>query len=218
MRLPRRAAVALAVALAAALFTAEAQAADSISFGDQGQTATFGANAVVRIDGSITYNTDCPKPGIKDFFYPATDVYIVDSGTGTGKLQDASQGRPNTIVSATTTFLDEVIAMTAPSGNLEEGDYDVVYDTCQDGQYDPGRDTIFHDAVKVFLPLQLPDSGGAIGAIKDQARREYYSWLATRLAMNGLFKLADKAINLQCDIGNPIGCAMKELDYFSGIK
>ena len=132
MRLPRRAAVALAVALAAALFTAEAQAADSISFGDQGQTATFGANAVVRIDGSITYNTDCPKPGIKDFFYPATDVYIVDSGTGTGKLQDASQGRPNTIVSATTTFLDEVIAMTAPSGNLEEGDYDVVYDTCQE--------------------------------------------------------------------------------------
>ena len=64
----------------------------------------------------------------------------------------------------------------------------------------------------------LPLADGAIGAIKDQARREYYSWLATRFAMNGIFKLADKAINLQCDIGNPIGCAMKKLDYFSGIK
>ena len=41
----------------------------------------------------------------------------------------------------------------------------------------------------------LPLTGGAVGAIKDQARRESYSWLATRLAMNGIFKLADKAIN-----------------------
>ena len=49
--------------LAAAFFTAEAQAADSISFGDQGSTATFGANAIVGIDGSITYRTDCPGPG-----------------------------------------------------------------------------------------------------------------------------------------------------------
>src|SRR3954447_25678693 len=101
----RRALPALAVTLAGLCFAAQAQAADSISFGDQGQTATFGANAIVRIDGSITYTTDCPKPGIKDFFYPATDVYIVPSGSGTGKLEDASGGRPNTIVSATTTFL-----------------------------------------------------------------------------------------------------------------
>jgi len=211
MRLPRRAAVALAVALAAALFTAEAQAADSISFGDQGQTATFGANAVVRIDGSITYNTDCPKPGIKDFFYPATDVYIVDSGTGTGKLQDASQGRPNTIVSATTTFLDEVIAMTAPSGNLEEGDYDVVYDTCQDGNFDPGVDTVFPHAVHVSIPILLPEPDGAIADLKSESRTEYESWMKTRQLMSGVFKLADQAIKTQCKAGNPIGCAMKKV-------
>jgi hypothetical protein len=112
----RRALTALAVALAAACFTAEAQAADSISFGDQGQTATFGANAIVRIDGTITYESHCPKPGINDFFYPATDVYIVPSGAGTGTLHDACGGRPNTIVSSATVFTDELIALTAPGG------------------------------------------------------------------------------------------------------
>ena len=218
MRLPRRAAVALAVALAAALFTAEAQAADSISFGDQGQTATFGANAIVRIDGSITYDTDCPKPGIKDFFYPATDVYIVPSGSGTGKLEDASGGRPNTIVSATTTFLDEVIAMTAPAGNLDEGDYDVVYDTCQDGNFDPGVDTVFPHAVTVTLPDVLPLADGAINDLKGESRTEYDSWMRTRQLMSGVFKLADQAIKTQCKAGNPIGCAMKKVDYFGGVK
>jgi hypothetical protein len=208
----------LVVALAAAVLSGKASAADSLTFPNGDTTATFGANDIVRIDGSITYASDCPKPGINDFFYPATDVYLVWAGSEGGKLEDAGGGRPNTIISGASLFSDEVIGLTAPGGKLAAGTYDVVYDTCQDGQYDPGRDTIFHDAVRVFLPLQLPDSGGAVGAIKDQARREYYSWLATKFAMEGMFKLADKAINLQCDIGNPIGCAMKELDYFSGIK
>jgi hypothetical protein len=111
-----------------------------------------------------------------------------------------------------------VIGLTAPGGKLAAGVYDVCTTRARTASTTPGGNTILHDAVKVLLPLQLPDSGGAIGAIKDQARREYSSWLATRFAMNGIFELADKAINLQCDIGNPIGCAMKELDYFSGIK
>src|SRR5262245_24238656 len=208
----------LAAICAAAVMPAAALAADSLSFANGDTKMAFGKDAVVSIDGSITYASDCPKPGINDFFYPATDVYLVDAGFSGGELHDVGGGRPNTIVSGASLFSDEVIGLTAPGGKLKSGVYDVVYDTCQDGQYDPGRDTIFHDAVKVFLPLQLPDSGGAIGAIKDQARREYYSWLATRFAMNGMFKLADKAINLQCDIGNAIGCAMKKLDYFSGIK
>ena len=197
---------------------AAALAADSLSFANGDTKATFGANDIVRIDGSITYASDCPKPGINDFFYPATDVYLVEAGSEGGELHDVGGGRPNTIVSGASLFTDEVIGLTAPGGKLDDGVYDVVYDTCQDGQYDPGRDTIFHDAVTVDMPFVAPLADGAIGAIKDQARREYYSWLATRFAMNGIFKLADKAINLQCDIGNPIGCAMKKLDYFSGIK
>src|SRR5262249_51962059 len=165
MRQTRRAIAALVVMAAAAVFAAEAQAADSLSFGDQGQTAVFGSNAVVRIDGSITYESNCPKPGINDFFYPATDVYVVDSGATAGKLEDASGGRPNTIVSSASAFTDEVIAMTAPGGNLETGDYDVVYDTCQDGQYDPGVDTIFPHAIHVTVPDLLPTADDGIKAI-----------------------------------------------------
>src|SRR5215470_7835891 len=90
---------ALAVALATGGFAAQAQAADSLSFGDQGQSAGFAANAIVRIDGTISYETNCAKPGIPDFFYPATDVYIVPTGATSGELHDASGGRPNTIVS-----------------------------------------------------------------------------------------------------------------------
>src|SRR5262245_55438702 len=210
----------MAAVAAAAVLPATARAADSLSFANGDTKMHFGKDAVVSIDGSITYASDCPKPGINDFFYPATDVYLVDAGFSGGELHDVGGGRPNTIVSGASLFTDEVIGLTAPGGKLEGGVYDVVYDTCQDGQYDPGYDTIFRDAVTVAevetFPSPLP--GPAIGAIKDQARREYYSWLATRLAMNGLFKLADKAINAQCDVGNAVGCAMKELDYFSGIK
>jgi hypothetical protein len=108
---------------AAAVFAAEAQAAYSMSIGDQGQTAVFGSNAIVRIDGSITYESHCAKPGSNDFFHPATDVYVVPSGETSGTLEDASGGRPNTIVSSASAFTDEVIAMTAPAGNLETGDY-----------------------------------------------------------------------------------------------
>ena len=210
---------ALAVAVAVALFTAaEAQAADSLSFGEQGSRGSFGANAIVRIDGSISYRNDCPKPGISDWFYPATDVYIVELGAGTGPLHDVGGGRPNTIVATATAFGDEVIAMTAPAGNLDEGSYDVVYDTCQDGQYDPGFDTIFDRAVTVELPYVLPLADQAIKGLKDESREEYASWLQTRKAMEGIFKQADKALKSYCKVGNAIACSMKKLDYFDGVK
>ena len=218
MRYTRRAAAVLAVTVAAALWTAQAWADDSISFGDQGPTATFAANEIVRVDGRITAHNDCPKPGINDFFYPATDVYLVPAGTAFGALHDASGGRPNTIVSTTSAFLDEVIAMTAPAGNLDEGTYDVVFDNCQDGNYDPGADTLFPDAVTVTLPDVLPLADGAIRGMKDESRAEYESWMRTRHDMEGVFKNADEAIKVMCKAGNPIGCAMKKLDYFSGIK
>ena len=214
----RRALVALAVVTAAAPFTAEAYAADSISFGDKGSSATFGANEIVGIDGSITYRNDCPKPGIDDWFYPATDVYLVPAGSGTGTLQDVGGGRPNTIVATATAFLDEVIATTAPAGNLDEGEYDVVYDTCQDGEFDPGFDAVFADAVTVRLPDVLPLADGAIGRIKSEARDEYAAWMKTRKDMSGIFKLADRALKVQCKAGNAIGCAMRRLDYFDGVK
>src|SRR4051794_19550080 len=220
MRKTRRVVGALAVALAAAGFTAQAQAADSISFGDEGTKATFGANAIVRVDGTITYRDDCPVPGVKDFFYPATDVYIVPAGTGTGtgKLHDVDGDRPNTIVSGASLFTDEVIAMTAPAGKLDEGEYDVVYDNCQDGYYDPGYDTVFPGAVTVTLPDVLPLADNGINAIKDESRQEYHSWLATKLTMQALFKLADQALKTECMAGSPVGCVLKNINYLSGVK
>ena len=83
---------ATAVVIGATVLPSTASAADAISFGEQGQSATFGANAIVRIDGSITYDSNCPESGIDDFFYPATDVYIVPTGGGSGELQDAGGG------------------------------------------------------------------------------------------------------------------------------
>jgi alpha-tubulin suppressor-like RCC1 family protein len=198
--------------------SAHASGRDSLQFGENGPIATFGANAVIAIDGSITFNDDCPKGGIDDFVFPATDVYVVQPGTGhDSKLEDVG-GRPNTIVSNATLFTDETIAVTAPSGHLGNGVYDVVYDTCQDGGYDPGVDTVFEGAITVALPQVLPPASDAIANMKGGALVEYASWLATRLAMEQMFKLADQALKAQCEVGNPIGCAMKKLDYFGGIK
>src|SRR4051794_35804484 len=168
----RRAVAALAIAAAAACFTAEAQAADSLSFGEQGTKATFGANRVVSIDGTITYRDDCPVPGIKDFFYPATDVYLVQSGTASAgaELHDVGGGEPNTIVSGASVFLAGMTAKSAPAGNLDEGEYDLVLDNCQDGNYDPRWDCFFPDAVTITLPDVLPLADNGIKAIKDGSR------------------------------------------------
>jgi alpha-tubulin suppressor-like RCC1 family protein len=218
MRHTRRAVAALAVAAGVAFFTAEAQAADSLRIGDQGSSAAFAENAIVRIDGSITYQNRCPLPGINDFFYPATDVYIVKAGAGTGTLHDAGGGRPNTIVATSSAFVEEVIAMTAPAGKLDEGEYDVVYDTCQDGNYDPQYDTIFPRAVTVTLPEVLPLADRGINAIKDEAREEYESWLATKWTMRALFLLADQALKTECMAGSPTGCVLKHMSHFSDVK
>jgi alpha-tubulin suppressor-like RCC1 family protein len=218
MRKTRRALAALTAVIAAGCFTAQAQAADTISFGESGPTATFGMNAVVRIDGTITYRNDCPKPGINDFFYPATDVYVVAHGAGTGTLQDVNE-RPNTIVSGASMFTDEIIAMTGPSGFLQTGEYDVVFDTCQDGQYDPGFDTIFPSAITADVPEEsVPLGDNAITSIKDEARDEYTSWLWTRRSMQAIFLLAEKALLTECRAGSPTACASRLMSGFSGIK
>jgi alpha-tubulin suppressor-like RCC1 family protein len=218
MRKTRGALAALAAVIAAGCFTAQALAADTLSFGESGPTATFGMNAVVRIDGTISYRNDCPKPGINDFFYPATDVYIVGHGASTGTLQDVNE-RPNTIVSGASMFSDEIIAMTGPSGFLQTGEYDVVFDTCQDGQYDPGFDTVFPNAITVDAPVEsVPLGDNAITSIKDEAREEYTSWLWTRRGMQAVFLLAEKALLTECRGGSPTACASRLMSGFSGVK
>ena len=45
-----------------------------------------------------------------------------------------------------------------------------------------------------MLPDVLPLADAAIVARRTRPASEYYSWMATRFAMKGLFKLADQAI------------------------
>src|SRR5688500_12006130 len=125
--------------------------ANTLWVGEFGEThGTFGANAVVRIWGDLYVKTfGCAEDGVNDFVYPTSNVYVVAPGTGTGELNDVTGGRPNTVVQYATVFDDEIIAMTQPGGTLPEGTYDVVFDTCQDGRFDPEEDSVFPNAVTV---------------------------------------------------------------------
>src|SRR5262245_39458493 len=208
----------LAVTSFAPAGAARASGLDSLSFSDG--DGHFGGNDVVRIDGRLNFDTNCDDDGVPDWVYPATDVYITAPGAAVdgAALKDVTGAMPNTIIPGASIFSDEVIAITAPGGHLGEGTYDVVYDTCQNGKYDAGQDTVFPDVITVTIPANLPAATGAITAMKQDAAVDWVAWLATRYAMQKLFDLADKAINIQCEIGNSIGCAMKKLKYFDDVK
>lgn len=200
---------------------APAAANDNVLWvGKVGEThGTFGANAVVRIWGDLRVKTyGCPDGGVNDFVYPTSDVYLVAPGSGYGELTDATGARPNTVVQYASVFDDEVVAMTAPGGKLAEGSYDVVFDTCQDGTYDPEDDTVFPGAVTVTMPPTLPAPDAALSDLKDASHAEYESWKTTRTAMNGVWKMVEKAIKTGCKAGNPLACAMKYGNYFGPIK
>lgn len=160
-----------------------ARAADNLPYGqelywteDLGSPTgrSFGANSSVTIyQGSMAF---VPGPictsflnGQNDFIYPATDVYIVESGSvqDYAPLEDVS-GTPNTVVAGASSglFIDEFIGTAGGKfppefedliGELEEempglipeGTYDVVYDECQDGKYQPTYDALFSGAIVV---------------------------------------------------------------------
>src|SRR5262245_64712784 len=165
-----------------------------IDFGDGEFQRSAGANDAIYIDGLIPYNDNCLHGGTQDFLYPATDVYIVPAGSASGgaKLTDVN-GTPNTIVATSTgVFVGEMIAVTAPTGTLGAGDYDVIYDNCQDGTVDP-EDAVWPDAISVTMPAgDLPPVSGSIKKIKDAAREQYVSWLKNQMALKALF-LAEQA-------------------------
>jgi alpha-tubulin suppressor-like RCC1 family protein len=205
------------------VITAQAPAAanaNSLWVGKIGEThGTFGANAVVRIGGDLQVKTfGCAEDGVNDFVYPTSNVYVVAPGTGAGELTDVTGGRPNTVVQYATMFDDEIIAMTQPGGTLAEGTYDVVFDTCQDGRFDPEEDSIFPNAVTVSMPTTLPAADSALATLKHASHAEYESWKQARTVMNGVWKLVDKAVKGGCKAGNPWACGMKYANYFGPIK
>lgn len=189
---------------------AAATGVDALSFGEN-PTATVGANAVVRIDGRLTYETRCSDKGFPDFVYPATDIYVVSAAPTAGaRLADASGGPPNTIISTASLFIGEIIAITSPTGALGEGTYSVVYDTCQDGAFDPQVDTAFTDVLTVKLPAVLPGASMALVDLKGAAEEEAYSWTRART----LFETIEKVK----DIPDLVGCMMSpDPDCITGI-
>lgn len=147
-----------------------------------GTSVTLGPNAVLRVDGRLRYFTNCDG-GINDFVYPATDVYIVDAADNPAdsptlfpELEDVT-GTPSTILQAGGTFVEQIIAITGPSGMLGPGTYSVVYDTCQDGRFQASKgDQVFANAITVAYPAVIPPEDPAILTIKHNATTDWGRW------------------------------------------
>ena len=129
--------------------TAGPAAADVESFALNGYT--FGPNAHVMVDfGTLT--RDC------DVFWTTSDIYVVPTGTvGPGSTLTDVSGEPNTLqgTGLGSGVMGEVLAITAPGGSLGPGTYDIVEDTCQDGEFN-GSDTILSPAFEVVIPTDIP--------------------------------------------------------------
>ena len=169
------------------------------------QHASFGANGVVMIDGTLTYQDHCvgldnkPK-GVDDFVWAASSIYVVahDTVWMGSNLKDAGGGDPNVIVASGTSFSGETIAVTTPSGSLGDGAYDIVFDTCQDGIVDR-EDTIFSDAFTVDVPDgNVPPVDPSLRLMKDKAREEYATWLKMHMGLTALFKVEDAKSLAEC--------------------
>ncbi|MDP9353014.1 MAG: PKD domain-containing protein, partial [Chloroflexota bacterium] len=148
--------------------------------------ASFGANSYITINtGQMEYVSTCPQGGTNDFLYPATDAYIVPSGSVSegSELEDVS-GEPSTIISPTSQgmFIYEDIGITAPSGTVGEGKYAVVYDECQDGKVD-AIDFVLDPAFEVrAIPTDVPplpsiEAEKALAGIAGQELEDLHEWL-----------------------------------------
>ncbi|HEX3003968.1 MAG TPA: hypothetical protein VHO27_07140, partial [Angustibacter sp.] len=215
-RLRRRVAPVVAAALAAGALSLVAPPSafaggNSMYFADGSDHHSYGGNGVVRIDGSITFDDACGPGGVDDFVYPATDVYLIQAGATVdgATLSDAGGDSPNTIIgTGSGAFLDELIAVTTPSGSLGDGTYDIVFDTCQDGVFNAG-DAVFRGAVTVDVPDgQVPPVDASLRQMKDAAREEYAQWLKTHIALTALFKY-DKAKAIAACIMAPTPSCLK---------
>lgn len=138
------------------------------------EKGTYGANEVIRVEfGNGDPVAFCPGGGFADGpFFTVTDFYIVASGSVTaGDTLSGTGKRVSLVYSHTAGFFDETFAFTKPaSGGLGGGSYDVVFDECQDGTFDPVEDFIVPNAFRVVLPSTLPPLAPLIADIKVQAR------------------------------------------------
>ncbi|MCM3659930.1 PKD domain-containing protein [Georgenia satyanarayanai] len=161
--------------------TAGPAAADVSGFTLNGYS--FGPNATVMVDiGTLT--RDC------DTFWTASDIYVVPSGSvGPGSTLSDVSGSPNTLqgTGLGSGVFGEILAITAPSGSVGAGTYDLVEDTCQNGVLD-GSDSLLSPAFEVVLPTGvplLPDP--AIQAMKGAAEEQADHWVDAAMAYTAFF-------------------------------
>jgi hypothetical protein len=191
---------------------ADAQGVAFLQWPDGEATKTFGADDSITIDtGGITFTRGCAF-GINDFFHPFANIYIVPSGSvqSGGVLSNAAHpfGAPSVVegVGQGNVFVDETIGFTAPTGNVGEGDYAVVFDECQDGHFDSAIDTVVDPAFNVVFDTSVPSIAGsaAIAAVKARARAEQQTWNDYYGTANQAF-LAIDAIKLLAQITDAAG-------------
>lgn len=196
-------------------------AQNSVDFPSNADYFTLGANGTLVINGTIAYDDHCQSDGeggVDDFVYPATDVYLVPAGSAVdgATLHDVND-QPNTIVgTGSGAFSGELIGVAPPTGKLPEGEYDLVYDTCQDGVVSES-DEVWTDAVVVDVPDgQLPPVDASIRALKEKARQEYVSWLQTHIAVTALFNVSQAKDIAACILEANAECLLQILEGIYG--
>ena len=156
--------VTVAVLMATALLvTSEPAWAGQELLFDKG---TYGANEVIRAEfGNGDRHRDCGSDGVNDnMIFTTTDFFIVTAGSvepGAPLAGENVRKKVTLVYSSTAGFFEEVFAFTRPApGGLGNGTYDIVFDECQDGRYDPAVDFIREQRVQCRYPHRHPVSVG----------------------------------------------------------
>lgn len=203
-----RVVLALALATTAVIVTPHRAAAahQILQWNESGDSYTvFGPNAFVTIyNGTIEYSCDS--------FYPTADIYVVEAGFNrSAPLADVS-GAPNTVTGASGGYFSDTIAVTQPTSKLGPGRYAVVYDECQDGDFDPDMDAVFDPAFRVVLPADLPPMSGVLPQFKTDAATERDHWAGVLGAYEALEKIQEYKEYMDCALAiiasGGAGCAV----------
>jgi len=171
----------------------------SVFFGEGSRT--FGPGQVITISGSIPFVPFCPSmlyPGVKgrgegifDFF-PVADFYVIaDDGQPLQPLQKLVDvnGTPNRITGGPQgVFVEEIVAITKPAGNVGPGRYKIVMNQCLTGVFDPVTDIVLGDPPNLGFEVV---AAGALPPInyhflKDRAKDYAEELSGTKLSALGV--------------------------------
>ncbi|MDR1635535.1 MAG: hypothetical protein LBS27_11595, partial [Bifidobacteriaceae bacterium] len=170
---------AVSVVAASMLIAPQTSRADASQF-DMSKPV-YGPNEIIYVEYGILTRA-C------DFTFTASDIYVVPAGFSGGALNDVS-GAPNTFVTGLigSPVEYEQVGITGPDGSIPSGTYDLVEDSCQNGQFDAGEDSILRNAFTVDTSLPVPGLPAAdIAAMKQEATELQEHWTRATAAMTAL--------------------------------